>query len=91
MVTCFSESHLWKHTTVNYFYLTHVFEIMRPQALVVMILLSLTPMATTQISNLPEEVDISQSSGNTIVQQFGTGFDETVIASTNDGLNVPGA
>ena len=46
-------------------------------------------MATTQISNLPEEVKISQSSDNTIVQQFGTGFDETVIASTSDGLNVP--
>ena len=62
---------------------------MKPQALVVMILFSLTPLATTQIPILQEEVNISQSSDNTIVQQFGTGFDETVIASTNDGLNVP--
>ncbi|MGB2478771.1 MAG: thrombospondin type 3 repeat-containing protein [Candidatus Poseidoniaceae archaeon] len=62
---------------------------MKPQALVVMILLSLTPIATTQISILQEEVHISQSSDNIIVQQFGTGFDETVIASTSDGLNVP--
>ena len=62
---------------------------MKPQALVVMVLLSLTPFATTQISILQEEVNISQSSDNIIVQQFGTGFDETVIASASDGLNVP--
>lgn len=62
---------------------------MKLKALIVMLLLSLTPMATTQISILQDEMEKSQSTDNTLVKQFGLGFDETVIASTSDGLDIP--
>ena len=74
---------LWKHTTVNYFYLTYVknYEVTSVSC---DDLLSLTPMAQPrfQFYKMKEK---SQSTDNTIVQQFGFGFDETVIASTSDG------
>jgi hypothetical protein len=54
-----------------------------------MLLLALTPMASTQVSSLREEVVVMNTETTTIIPQFGTGFDETLIADSSDDLDTP--
>ena len=62
---------------------------MKVQAIVVALLLALTPTIATQAPTLSEMANSKASVGNSVIAQFGHGFVETILATSDQGLDVP--